>query len=84
MKTENSNLLIALLAGAAIGAAVVYVCTSDKKEEWLESANSLLGKAKDGFRDMKHSLKDAVDKVKCDCNVPDVVNPEIETENHQQ
>lgn len=76
MKTENSKLVLGLLAGAAIGAAVAYLLTTDKKEQWIEDAGCLLGKAKESLTDMAESVKDAVDKAKCNCKVPEIKAPE--------
>ena len=49
MKSNSSKLLLGLAIGAAIGAAFVYVATSDKKEEWLEEINDIVKKTKEGF-----------------------------------
>lgn len=79
MKTENSKLVLGLLAGAAVGAAVAYLCTTDKKEKWIENANSLLEKAKDSLMEMADSVKCATSKAKCNCEatvVKDVVASE--------
>ncbi len=75
MKTENSKLVLGLLAGAAIGAAVAYLLTTDKKEQWVEDAGCLLGKAKESLADMADSVKEAVDNVKCNCKVPEIKAP---------
>lgn len=69
MKTENSKLVLGLLAGAAIGAAVAYLLTTDKKEQWIEDASCLLGKAKESLADAAESVRDVVDKAKCNCKV---------------
>ncbi|MDD6211389.1 MAG: hypothetical protein PUB21_12395 [Bacteroidales bacterium] len=49
MKPDSAKLLLGLAIGAAIGAAFVYVATSDKKEEWLNEFNEIAQKAKEGF-----------------------------------
>jgi hypothetical protein len=45
MSRTFSNILF-LAAGAAIGAAAVYVATSDKRDEWLESAAKMVDRIK--------------------------------------
>ena len=67
MKTENSKLVLGLLAGAAIGAAVAYLLTTDKKEQWLDNANTLLDKAKEGLKDVTNSVNGVLENAKTDC-----------------
>lgn len=75
MKAENSKLVLGLLAGAAIGAAVAYLLTSDKKEHWLDEAGSLIEKAKGGIKDITESVKSSIEKSKC-CDKAQVVTSE--------
>ena len=61
MKPETSKLLLGLAIGAAIGAAFIYVATSDKKEEWLREINEIAQKAKDGFSKVVSQAKQLCD-----------------------
>ncbi|MDR0429921.1 MAG: YtxH domain-containing protein [Tannerellaceae bacterium] len=70
MKTGDSKLLIGLLIGAALGATVVYMATTDKKDQILDELNSLAEKVKEGYRQVlskyhesKKELKEEVEKV---------------------
>lgn len=54
---NNSKLLMAFLAGAAVGAAVGYFLNSDKKDELVEDL-------KEGAARLKHTLEDSFGKVK--------------------
>ena len=69
MKIANSKLVLGLLAGTA----VVYLCTTDKKEKWLENATSLLEKAKNNLKDVADSAKEATNKTKCNCEATEVL-----------
>jgi len=62
MKPDNSKLLLGLAIGAAIGAAFVYVATSDKKEEWLKEINEVAQKAKEAFSSTVAQIKEKVSK----------------------
>lgn len=50
MKTGDSKLLVGLLIGAAVGATVAYLATTDKKDQILEELSSLADKVKEGYR----------------------------------
>lgn len=54
---KNGNLLLGLVLGAAVGAAVTYVLSTDKKDEILDAIN-------DGYGKVKEGIKDAIAKVK--------------------
>ena len=72
MKNENSKLVLGLLVGAVVGTAVGYLCTTDKKEKWIEDATSLLEKAKNNLKDVADSVKVAANKTKSNCATVDV------------
>lgn len=65
MKSVDSKLLLGLLIGAAVGGAITYLATSDKKEEWMKDLSALAGKAKEGFNEAL-----ALAKSKC-CSTPE-------------
>ena len=60
MKPDNSKLLLGLAIGAAIGAAFVYVATSDKKEEWISEINEIAQKAKEAFNSTVAQVKEKI------------------------
>jgi len=62
MKPDNSKLLLGLAVGAAIGAAFVYVATSDKKEEWMNEISEVAQKAKEAFNSTVAQIKEKVSK----------------------
>jgi gas vesicle protein len=49
MKTSDSKMLLGLVAGIAIGAAVGYLIASDRGEELLCELKEVAGKAKEGL-----------------------------------
>ena len=72
-ENDNSKVLLALLAGAAIGVAIGYFLNSDKKEEIIEDlkegASKLkdtlaeeIEKGKDFIQDLKSSAEDLFNK----------------------
>ncbi len=67
MKTQKSNFLLGIAIGAAVGAAVAYVLTSGKKDEWLNTINDTVGEVKDKLEDIltkgKEEIETTVDKV---------------------
>ena len=48
MKNVDSKLLLGLIIGGAVGAAVGYLAATDKKEELVDELNKIVGKVKDG------------------------------------
>ena len=48
---NQSKLILAFIAGAAAGAAVAYLVTSDKGEEIIDEIRNLAGKIKDNVTD---------------------------------
>ena len=59
---NNSKIILAVLAGAAIGVAIGYFLNSDKKEEILNDVKEGASKLKDDlaskFDDFKNSVED--------------------------
>ena len=49
MKNVDSKLLLGLVVGACVGAAVGYLAATDKREQLLEELNGVVGKVKEGF-----------------------------------
>lgn len=70
-KDNSSKLLMAFLAGAAIGAAVGYFLNSDKKDELVEDM-------KEGAASLKQTIEDGLGKVKD--IVDSFTNDDFETE----
>ncbi len=56
-ENKNSKILLALLAGAAIGAAIGYFLNSDKKDEVIDNL-------KKGASDLKDDLAEEIEKGK--------------------
>ncbi len=48
---NQSKLILAFIAGAAAGAAVAYLVTSDKGEEIIDEIRSLAGKIRENVND---------------------------------
>lgn len=57
MNKTSSNLLF-LAAGALLGAAVGYVAASDKKEQWFNDINNLVGRIKGNIKPSAVRLED--------------------------
>lgn len=60
MSRTSTNLLF-LAVGAALGAAVTYVATSDHKEEWLDQAGKLIDKIKGTITGTVDELEEEID-----------------------
>ena len=60
-KNNSSKLLMAFLAGAAVGAAVGYFLNSDKKDELVEDLKEGAANLKKAFNDNFGKVKDIVD-----------------------
>ena len=60
-KNNNSKLLMAFLAGAAVGAAVGYFLNSDKKDELVEDLKEGAASLKKAFDNSFGKVKDIVD-----------------------
>ncbi|MDR2139278.1 MAG: YtxH domain-containing protein [Tannerella sp.] len=48
-RNVDSKLLLGLVIGGAIGAAVGYLAATDKKEQLLNDLNEIIAKAKNAF-----------------------------------
>jgi len=61
---NQSKLILAFIAGAAAGAAVAYLVTSDKGEEIIDEIRNLAGKLKDNVaeRMTKSTAEKAADE----------------------
>jgi gas vesicle protein len=60
-KNKSSKLLMAFLAGAAVGAAVGYFLNSDKKDELVDDLKEGAASLKKAFDDGIGKVKDIVD-----------------------
>jgi gas vesicle protein len=60
-KNHSSKLLMAFLAGAAVGAAVGYFLNSDKKDELVEELKEGAASLKKAFDNSFGKVKDIVD-----------------------
>jgi len=65
--TKQTKIVTGLLAGAALGAAIALVLTSDKNDELKQKANdwlcSLLASSKDNLANVGDLLKDKITKI---------------------
>lgn len=61
---DNTKMITALLIGAAIGGAVAWFLTSDKKEEIIEELKDAAGKAKEDITDTVEKGKKLVEDIK--------------------
>lgn len=72
---NGTKILLAFLAGAAVGAAIGYFLNSDKKDE-------LLADLKEGFTDLKDEIGEKVEQAK---DIIDALkNPVTEAEPENQ
>ena len=77
--SENSStkILMAFLAGAAVGAAIGYFLNSAKKDELLDELKEGAGKLKRGVDDSLAKAKDLVNSLK---NTDTETEPDIQPE----
>lgn len=59
MKNVDSKLLLGLVVGAAVGAAVSYLAATDKREQILEDLKEVAGKVKEGFNTAMAKAKES-------------------------
>lgn len=64
MSNQNSKLIFALLAGAAVGAAIGFYFASDNKEEIVEDLKTMAGKVKEEMEADLEKGKQIVDELK--------------------
>ncbi|MDD2243730.1 MAG: YtxH domain-containing protein [Dysgonamonadaceae bacterium] len=77
MKSDG-KLLLGLGIGLALGAAIGYVLSSDKKEEWLDQANALADKVKVGVQNAIYKGKSEVNDLKEDIDdIADIAKKEL-------
>jgi gas vesicle protein len=53
----DSKLLLGLLIGSTVGAAVGYLAATDKKDQIVDEINSFVGKVKEGFNETLNKYK---------------------------
>ncbi len=63
-ENNNSKILLALLAGAAVGIAIGYFLNSDKKEELAADLNEGASKLKDNLSETFEKGKTIFDNIK--------------------
>ena len=64
MKSGDSKLVLGLLIGAAVGAAVSYLATSDKRDQILDELNHLAEKVKEGYQHAVSKYQESKAEVK--------------------
>lgn len=60
MSKTGTNVLF-MAVGAALGAAVTYVATSEKKEEWLRELGNLVDKVKTNIQNKKEDIEEELE-----------------------
>jgi F0F1-type ATP synthase assembly protein I len=63
-ENNNTKILLAFVAGAAIGVAIGYFLNSDKKDELLNDLKQGASKIKDDMADTIGKAKEMVDDLK--------------------
>ncbi len=61
---DNTKMITAFLVGAAIGGAVAWFLTSDKKEEIIEELKDTADKVKEDLTDTVEKGKKLVEEIK--------------------
>ncbi len=67
----DSKFLLGLVIGGAVGAAIGYLATTDKREQLIDELNDVIGK-------VRSSVNLAISKYK-ECRVPQIID---EVEEH--
>lgn len=67
----DSKFLLGLVIGGAVGAAIGYLATTDKREQLIDELNDVVGK-------VRSSVNLAISKYK-ECRVPQIID---EVEEH--
>lgn len=60
MSKTGTNVLF-MAVGAALGAAVTYVATSEKKEEWFRELGNLVDKVKTNIQNKKEDIEEELE-----------------------
>jgi len=61
---DNAKMITTFLVGAAVGGAIAWFLTSDKKEDILEELKETAGKVKDDLTDTVEKGKKLVEDIK--------------------
>lgn len=74
-ENNGTKILLAFVAGAAVGAAIGYFLSSDKKEELLDDLKSSATKLKNDIEDNLAKAKEIVDNFTGTNTGPTTENP---------
>ncbi len=73
---EGTKILLAFIAGAAVGAAIGYFLNSDKKEEVINDLKEGAAKLKNDIGENLSKAKEMVDNFRKGTSDPATENPE--------
>lgn len=75
-ENKGTKILLAFIAGAAVGAAIGYFLNSDKKEELLADIQDGASKLKNDIKENLTKAKEMVDNFRTSNVDPSTENPE--------